>query len=170
MNITRQQRRKDKRKRNKEIRKEGRSLIGKKLLDPRDKDDFEKFTASSNSTSIMPFCIGFNKHNDLNDYAFSCREGAEAFIDNDHSKFVCLIREPGVEFPAPKRELMKIGTRIFYKKAPNRAYIFLEVEGTPENADIYGAIGDFMMKLSQVPEGAGPPDWLSEYIYREADN
>lgn len=168
MKETRQQRRENKRNFNKKIQKEGRSLLARRLLDPEKKSEFEEYTPSSHSTAVMPFCIVFNEENDLNDYAFCCREGAEAILDSDQPKFIILIKEPGIELPAPKQVLMKIGTRIFNKKAPNRVYIFLEVEGNPkEDLDISGAIGFFLARLGAVPEGAPRPEWLSEYIYRE---
>ncbi len=167
MKLTRQQRRKNTRDFNKKIQQEGRSLLGRRLLEPGKKVEFEAYTPSSDSPAIMPFCIAFNKEHDINDYTLCCRDGAEAFLDNDQPKIIVLIKEPGVELPAPKAEMMKIGTRIFNKHAPNRTYIFIETEGTPEDADVAGAIGFFLGRLAEVPEDAPPPEWLSEYIYRE---
>lgn len=164
MKLTRQQRRKDKRDFNKKIQQEGRSLLARRLLGPDGRSEFDEYTASSSNTAVMPFCMVFNEDHDLNDYAFCCREGAEAILDSNQPKFIILIKENGVELPAPKWEMMKIGTRIFNKKAPNRTYIFLEVE---EEAGARGAIGEFLSRLGAVPEDEMPPEWLSEYIYRE---
>lgn len=162
---TRQQRRKQIRQFNKKIKKEGNSLLGRKLLE--DKSDFEAYTPSSRYPAVMPFCIVFQGESDLNDFTFSCREGAESFEDNDQPKMIVLIREPHVELPAPKQEMMKIATRIFKKVAPSRTYIFVEAEGTQETADISGAIYGFLGRLGRIPEDAPPPAWLSEYIYKE---
>lgn len=164
---TRQQRRKQTRQFNKKIKKEGNSLLGRKLLD--DKSDFEAYTPSSQHPAVMPFCMIFKEQSDLNDFTFSCREGAESFQDNEQPKMIVLIREPHIELPAPKQEMMKIATRIFKKVAPSRTYIFVEAEGTQETADISGAIHGFLRRLGRVPEDTPPPAWLSEYIY-QAEN
>ena len=165
MKITRQQRRQNKRNFNKKVEKEGKTLLAQRLLDPRGKSELEQYTASSHATAVMPFCIVFEKEHDLSDYVFCCREGAEAMLDSDQPKIIVLVRAPGIELPASKQEMMKIGTRIFNKKAPNRTYIFLEVEGTKEDADIPRAIGLFLDRLGAVPESEMPPKWLSEYVY-----
>ena len=168
MKITRQQRRKDKRNFNKKIQKEGKSLLSRRLLDPRGKSELEQYKPSSDKTAFMPFCIVFDKAYDINDYVFACREGAEATLDNDQPKIIVFVREPGVELPAEKAEMMKIGTRIFNKKAPNRTYIFIEAEGRKEDVDVSGAIAFFLARLGAVPEDEMPPKWLSEYIYQES--
>ena len=167
---TRQQRRKNTRKFNKSVTQEGKSLLGQKLMDEESKKNLEKYKLSNQYPAVMPFCIVFTEENDLSDYIFSCKEGAEAFTDNTQPKIIMLIREIGVKLPAPKQEMMKIGTRIFKKKAPERTYIFLEAKGTQENANILGAIQDFLKKIGEVPENAPPPKWISEYIYEESTN
>lgn len=168
MRITRQQRRQNRRKFNKRVEKEGKTLIGRRLLDPRGKAELERYRTSSDKLCIMPFCIAFEKEHDIGDYVFCCREGAETMLDTDQPKIIVLVTAPGVELPAPKQEMMKIGTRIFKKKAPHRTYIFIEAEGTKEDADISGAIGFFLSRLGAAPEDEMPPKWLSEYVYMES--
>lgn len=138
----------------------------RKMLDEDGAARFKEYTTSSKDTAIMPICLDFDAKNDVSDYIFGIRESAEAIHDSDQPQFIVLIREPGVSLPAPKRELMKIGTRILKKHAPNRTYIFLECEGTQESNDILGAISFFLSRLGAAPED-GPKDWLEEYIYSE---
>ena len=119
-------------------------MLGKKMMSENSKKDFEEYKPSNEHPAVMPFCIAFTEENDLNDYLLYCREGTETFSDNAQPKFIIFIREAGVKLPAPKQEMMKTGTRIFKKKAPERTYIFLEAEGTQENANILSAIQDFL--------------------------
>ena len=164
--LTRQQRRKNRREFNKTLAKEGKTVIGKRMLDDAARKEFEDYKPSSSDTAVMPFCMVFNQDSDLNDYIHSCKEGAEVFLNNDQPKIIIFIREKDCELPATKKEMMKIGTRIFYKKAPHRVYIFLECEGSNEDYDIIPPIREFFDKLGKAPED-GPQDWLSEYIFRE---
>ena len=165
--LTRQQRRKKNREFNKRVMKEGKTILGQQLLDKDAKKRLEEYTPSNENPAIMPFCIVLEKEHDLNDYIHSCKAGAEAFLNNSQPKIIIFIREKGVELPAPKQELMKIGTRIFNKKAPDRTYIFIEAEGTQDTADISKPIYSFLKRIGEVPEGEPPPKWLSEYIYSE---
>lgn len=167
MKLTRQQHRQDRRKFNKNLKKEGTSRLGQKLLNKEKKTTLDEYIPSSKNTAVMPFCIAFNNEDDLNDYAFCCREGAETLLDITNPKFIILIRETGSKLPGSKKEMMKIGTRIFKKVAPRRIYIFLEAEGTQETADIHSTISNFLDKLEQVPDKEFPPKWLSEYTHEE---
>ena len=113
-----------------------------------------------------PFCILFTETTNLNDYTLACRERSEAFSDGNDPQIIIFIRKPGVELFMPKQELMKIGTRIFNTTQPNRVYIFLEIEGKNENAEVLHAVQDFLTKINEIPEDTDPPEWISDYIYQ----
>ena len=165
--LTRQQRRKNQREFNKKLVKEGTSLLGRRLMDKEAKAEMEQYKPSSEHPAIMPFCIVFREKTHVTDYVQSCRAGAETFLDNDQPKIIILIREPhDIELPAPKKELMKIGTRIFRKYAPDRTYIFIEAEGT-EQEHLLKQIGNFLRRLPEIPDDGPQPEWLWEYVHRE---
>lgn len=169
MRLTRQQRRKNKRIANKNTMKEGKTLLGRKMLDQDSKSRFDENVLSSKHTALMPFCILVNEDYTLNDFTYSCREGAETFLDNEQTKYIIVVKKPGVELPAPYRELMKIGTRIFRQTAPSNIYVFFMVECALEDIEEHDPIGDFLKRLDKCVEDDSSNEWLSEYIYRESD-
>lgn len=167
--MTRQQRRSQRRKQNKAVVRESRKLIVKRMSDTKGKEQLENYKLNSKYPAVLLSVVVFDKTTKMDEYLHCCHEWAEALDDNDAPKWIILVKETDeTPLPAPKRELMKICTRIFKKVAPRKPCLFLEMtQAEFNNGATDTQISAFIRKFNDIYEGDEFPDWLHEHVYRE---
>lgn len=157
--MTRQQLRRKMRKRNK---RERRQIRNKLLIDTNPNTNG---SVPSNAPMICSFFFDFTQELTLQDYIHACKECAEVLKDTGTVQYIFLMRGEGLSAPLPasKREIIKIGTRIFRKKCSQRPYIFLECVDDSETCFSH-AMDAFMKKLKCLKIGDPRPEWMSNYM------
>ena len=118
--MTRQQRRKQQRKRNKHVRHSGK--VGKHLLDARGSENLADYRPSSTDPATLVFAMRFDggETRDATIHAF--REFAETLVDDSIVQWVVFLRATDTTpLPAPMPELMKVCTRLCQARAPKQA-------------------------------------------------
>ena len=171
MRETRQQRRKARRTANKQIVSEAKQLHIQRMMDAHGTETLANYQLKSKAPALLLFCMPIEADTTLDDWIYACRDIAETLTDDKTPKWCVLIRKDDTTpLPAPRREMMKICTRLFRKVVPKKPCLFLEMTQAEFDA---GAVGkqvmEFMCRFAELPEKReGPiPDWMHEYLFME---
>ena len=158
--MTRQQLRRKMRKRNKRERQQTRSKL---WIDAN--PDVSGASVPSNAPMIASFVFDFRQGMALQEYIHACRECAELLKDTGTVQYVYFLRGEGLSAPLPasKRDMIKIGTRIFHKYCAEKPYVFLEIVEDTETL-MGEAIDTLMKKMGTLQQGEPRPEWLSNYM------
>ena len=169
---TRQQRRQERRRLNKKVVSQAKGKTSQIIMDAEGAERLENYTLNSRYPATVLFCVKFDNTSTLQDYIHSCQAGAETFTESPEPQWIVLIKSDSqTALPAPKRDLMKIGTRIVKKRLPEKVCLFLEVtqQEFDEAQGVEKHIAEFIRRFGEMPEDAGFPDWMHAYVYREID-
>ena len=170
--MTRQQRRKLQRKRNKHVRHSGK--VGKHLLDARGSENLADYRPSSTDPATLVFAMRFDggETRDATIHAF--REFAETLVDDAIVQWVVFLRATDTTpLPAPMPELMKVCTRLCQAHAPSKPILFLQMRAAAfyANSGAPEIIAFYARYKQWVAENPNPdtttPRWLSAYMHRE---
>ena len=167
--MTRQQRRAERRKQNKAVVRASRKLAVQRMSNEEGKAALANYKLSSKDPATLLACTVFTEDTKIDEFIHVCHEWAETLDNNNIPKWIIFIKETAeTPLPAPKRELMKICTRIFKKAAPQKPCLFLDMTQEEfDNGNVGTRIYDFIVRFNDIYEGDEFPDWLHGYIYKE---